>query len=99
VTDLNGITHNVHEVCGKQVVRVQADIDKNIYDYFFRHVIAYSHGSRQALITFFFQRFYDECKKQGIAMVWDEDNGTKLTEILNRLNFNAPKPKKVKSNE
>src|SRR6266576_4952068 len=96
MTELTGITHNVHEVCGKQVVRVQADIDKEIYDYFFRHVIAYSYGSRQALITFFFQRLYEECQKQGVAKVWDEENGAKLTEILNRLNFNAPKNKKVK---
>jgi hypothetical protein len=68
-------------------VRVQADIDKEIYDYLFNHVIAFSHGSRQAMITWFFQKFYEECQRQGLAKVWDEDNGDKLTKILNNLNF------------
>ena len=98
-TELLHLKHNVHEVCGQEVIRVQADIDKKIYDYFFMHVVAYTHGARQAMITFFFQRFYEECVAQGIKPVWDENNGPVIVEILNRLNFKAPKPKKPKSNE
>lgn len=96
---MSRITHNVHEVCGKEVIRVQAEIDRNIYDYFFRHVLAYSHGSRQAMITFFFQRLYEECLAEKIPCRWDEEFADKVVNMLNRLNFKASKPKKVKSNE
>jgi hypothetical protein len=79
----------VHKVCGKDVVRVQADIDKEIYDYFFHHVIAYSYGTRQAVIAFFFQRLYEACKEADIPKVWDPENSTKFLEILNNLNFDG----------
>ena len=87
-TNLPNFKHNVHKVCGRNVVRVQADIDKEIYDYFFLHVIAYCHGARQSLITFFFQRLYEACQQEGIKAVWDESNDEKLLAILNNLNFN-----------
>jgi hypothetical protein len=77
-------------VCGQEVVRVQADIDKKIYDYFFHHLVAYTHGARQAMITFFFQRLYEECQLRGIPEVWDESNHKILKEILNNLNFDQP---------
>lgn len=93
-TELQNLKHNVHEVAGKEVIRVQADIDKKVFDYFFMHVIAYTHGARQAIITFFFQRLYEECKDQGIPEVWDEENSQKVLEILNRLNFNEPRTRK-----
>jgi hypothetical protein len=98
MSDMLNITHNVHEACGKKVKRVQADIDVNIYDYFFHKVIPHEHGSRQAIITHFFQRFYDECQKQKIQAVWDVDNvrGEHLVKILNQLNFNGEPPKKVR---
>lgn len=87
-TRLNAITHNVHEACGTNVERVQGDIDRDIFEYFFHHVICFNHGSRQALINFFFQRLFEECYDElKIPRVWDEDNGQKLVEILNRLNF------------
>lgn len=89
-TEIHHIKENVHEACGKETMKVQADIDKNIYNYFFMHVIAYSHGSRQAMVTFFFQRLFEQCIEEGIPPVWDEKNGEKLLEILNRLNFNKP---------
>lgn len=99
MAQLLSLKHNVHEVCGRAVVRVQADIDKEIFDYFFHHVLGYSHGSRQALITFFFQSLYEEFQRQGIQKVWNEENETngKLLEIINRLNFNESKPKKHES--
>lgn len=89
-TQLQHLKHNVHEVCGKDTAIVQGHIDRHIYDYFFRHVIAYSHGSRQAIITFFFQRLYEECREEGIPEVWDEENAQRVLEVLNRLNFNPP---------
>lgn len=92
MTNLNSITHNVHEACGTDVERVQGDIDRHVYDYFFKHVICFTHGSRQALINFFFQRLYEECQDLKIPQVWDEENGAKIVEILNRLNFKEPKP-------
>lgn len=85
-TKLNSITHNVHEKAVK-VERVQGDLDSFVYDYFFKHVICWTHGSRQALINFFFQRLFEECQELEIPRVWDEDNGPKIVEILNRLNF------------
>ena len=85
---LKNLRHNIHNDCGQEVVRVQADIDREIYDYFFHHVIAYTHGARQAVISFFFQRFYEACRQAGMPAVWDEDNTTKILAILNRLNFN-----------
>lgn len=95
-TELLHLKHNVHEVCGKAVVRVHGDIDKNVYDYLFMHVIAYTHGARQSLITFFFQRLYEACQDEGISAVWDEESGPKILAILNRMNFNESKPKKNK---
>lgn len=85
-TKLNSITHNVHEQAVR-FERVQGDLDSFVYDYFFKHVICFTHGSRQALINFFFQRLYEECIELDIQRVWDEDNGPKIVEILNRLNF------------
>lgn len=85
---LKNLRHNIHQVCGQDVVRVQADIDRKIYDYFFHHVIAYTHGARQAVISFFFQRFYEACVMQGIRPVWDEESAPKILKILNNLNFN-----------
>lgn len=85
-TKLNSITHNVHEQAVR-VERVQGDIDSFVYDYFFKHVVCFTHGSRQALINFFFQRLYEECIELDIPRVWDEENGPKIVEILNRLNF------------
>ena len=96
MTQLNAINHNVHQECVK-VERVNADVNHEVYDYFFRHVIAYTHGSRQALVTFFFQRLYEECQAQGIPKVWDENNAAKLTEIVNRLNFTPMPEPKVKN--
>jgi len=93
-TKLLHLKHNVHEVCGKDVVRVHGDIDKQIYDYFFMHVIAYTHGARQSLITFFFQRLYEACQDEDIPAVWDEESGDKILALLNRMNFNEPKNKK-----
>ena len=95
-TELLHLKYNVHEVFGQEVVRVHGDIDKKVYDYFFMHVIAYTHGARQALITFFFQRLYEQCQDEGIPAVWDEESGPKILSILNRLNFNETKPKKLK---
>lgn len=91
-TRLENLKHNVHKVAGQEVVRVQADIDKKVYDYLFLHVIAYTHGARQCLITFFFQRLYEACLDAGIPPVWDEDSAKKLLEILNRLNFDGLRP-------
>lgn len=85
---LSNLKHNVHKICGQDVVRVQADIDRKVYDYFFLHTIAYTHGSRQAIIAFFFQKFYDACRAVGIPPVWDETSAPRVLELLNKLNFN-----------
>lgn len=95
-TELLHLRHNVHDVCGTEVVRIHADMDKKIYDYFFMHVIAYTHGARQTIINFFFQRFYEACQDEGIPAVWDEENGPKIVALLNRMNFNEPKTRKNK---
>jgi hypothetical protein len=86
-TEIQSLKHNVHEQCGTAVVRVQGDIDRKIYSYFFTHVVAHTHGARQCIINFFFQRFYEECKELGIPEVWDETNEHIIIEVLNRLNF------------
>jgi hypothetical protein len=86
-TTLQNLKQNVHEHCGVNVNRVQGDIDRNVWNYFFLHVIAYTHGSRQVIINFFFQRLYEQCLIEGIPPVWDEGSADKLLEILNRLNF------------
>jgi len=99
MSQLLSLKHNLHEVCGKAVDRVQADISREVYDYFFLHVLGHVHGSRQALIIFFFQQLYEEFQAQGIPQVWDEELETsgKLLEIINRLNFKDQKPKKKKT--
>jgi len=93
MTTLTSITHNVYEDCGTKVERVQGDIDRDVYAYFWRHVIAFTHGSQQAIVNFMIQRFYEACVDAGIQKVWDEDNAEKLLTILNQMNFNPPTPK------
>ena len=95
-TQLLNFKHNVHESCGERVTRVQGDIDRKIFDYFFLHVIAHEHGSRQCIVNFFFQRLYEECQNQKIPAVWDEENGTKLLSILNNLNFDGKTSRRTK---
>jgi hypothetical protein len=95
-SQLQHLKHNVHEIAGKEVVRVQADIDRKVYDSFFRHTVAYTHGARQAFVTFFFQRLYEECLERKIPEVWDEDSGDKVLKVLNELNFNGPTDKSTR---
>jgi hypothetical protein len=92
LTKLSSITHNVHENCGDNVKRVQGDIASDVYDYFFFHVLAGNHGSRQAMINFFFQRLYEQCVTEGIRPIWEDvdTNGERVVNILNRMNFDGP---------
>lgn len=71
-------------VCGR--------IDRNIFNYFFKHVLPGDRGPRQAIIATLFQRFYEACLTEGIAPGWnpDESNERRVNEILQRLNFNPP---------
>lgn len=77
---------NVHQHC-KDKENVSAWIDRKIYRYFFRHVLAGDRGPRQAFICMFFQRFYEACVEAGIKEVYDENNEEKLVAVLERLNF------------
>lgn len=99
-TKIENLKHNVHGSAA-YVMRVQADIDRTVYDYLFNHIAAYNHGARQNLTTFFFQRLYEECQRLGIPRVWDETSEAKLVEVLNRLNFAELKPttKKAKKSK
>lgn len=85
---LPNFKYNVHEESGKDTIRVQAQLDRKVYDYFFLRLIPYEHGARQAIINFFFECLYVECQNQRIPPVWDEESGPKLHAIINRLNFN-----------
>ena len=76
-------------VAGKEVVRVQADLDKKVYDYFF---VTFAHiptVQGKLLLIFILQRLYEECQSRGIPAVWDEESGEVLRKILNELNFNS----------
>lgn len=88
-TQLNNFKHNVHESAGKYVARVQGDIDREIYAYFFHHLVPWGFGARQAIINFFFQRLYEECLERGIPPVWNETSEQTLLDILNNINFNG----------
>jgi hypothetical protein len=79
---------NPHDTTGKLASRVQGDLDPKVFDYFFKQVIPWSYGARQALICFFFQRLYEECQRLEIPPHWDEEFGPKtIVDILNRMNF------------
>lgn len=80
---------NPDAACGQSVERVQANIDRKIFNYFFRHVLAGDRGNRQALISTFFQKFYAACVAAGIAQTYDPDNESKLITVLGRLNFDS----------
>ena len=90
-TKLKNITDNVHENCGEAVKRIQADMDSEVYKFFFHHILAGNHGSRQAMINFFFQRVYEECIVRGIRPVWEDvdTNGQRVVDILNQMTFNG----------
>src|SRR5437667_12832734 len=94
---------NIHQ--GKVCERVQADIDQEIFKYFFGlrvkdkmtpGVFTGDRGPRIAMITFFFQKLYEECVASGLKPEWDPENEPKVAEILGRLNF-KPVPKKEKN--
>jgi hypothetical protein len=70
--------------------RVMADLDAQVWDYFFKGVFPGTKGPRQALICTFFQRFYEACQKENIVPIWDVDNESKVAGVLARLNFNSP---------
>lgn len=65
-------------------------LDPKIFHYFFRQVMPGERGPRNALISYFFQQFYQACLAAGIEPVWDEDNEAKVWEVLQRMNFNPP---------
>ncbi len=75
---------------GEPVVHITGYLKQEVYDYFFKHVIAYNRGVKVALISFFFQRLYEEFQAREIPAVWDEENNERVLQILNQLNFNEP---------
>lgn len=70
--------------------RVMADLDKDVWDYFFKGVFPGTKGPRQAMICTFFLKFYEACQKENIVPIWDVDNESKVAAVLQRLNFNPP---------
>lgn len=76
---------------GSQDCRVQANLDGEVFRYFFRGVFAGDRGPRATLICLFFQALYEECRNAGIPDTWDEDSERRVAEIMSRLNFNEPK--------
>lgn len=74
-----------------EVERVQGNIDKKVFNFFFRGALVGDRGPRQAFITYFYQKFYEACLESGIQPVWDEDNEAKIAAVLHRLNFNEPR--------
>lgn len=66
---------------------VQGRIDPKIFSYFFRQCLTGDRGPRQAMITQFFQKFYDACVADGIKPPWDEEIEGKINTVLQRLNF------------
>lgn len=44
------------------------------------------------MICTFFQKFYEACVLEGIAPVWDEENESRVSEVLNRMNFSSSVP-------
>lgn len=67
--------------------RVSAELRKETFDFFFRHVFAGVRGPREAMICIFFEKLYDQCHLEGILPVWDEMNDERVADILNRMNF------------
>lgn len=69
--------------------RVQADIAKPVWTYFFRGIFRGDPGVRTALIAYFFEQLYQECLKHPELdpNTWDESNEQRIAEILYRLNF------------
>lgn len=77
---------------------VMGELDPEVFLFFFAKnqpaVFGRTRGARQALIATFFQRFYDECLRQGVTSKWDPDQDILVEAILSRLNFNPPRKKK-----
>lgn len=71
--------------------RVQANLDEDVYNYFFRHVFAGDRGVKQAVINQTFKALYEECQRAGIPAEWSPENQQHVADILNRINFTAPR--------
>lgn len=70
---------------------VQGRIDPQIYNYFFRQVLAGDRGPRSALVNTFFQKFYEACLEAKIPPVWSEENEDLVNNVLQRMNFKGPR--------
>lgn len=64
-----------------------SNLDKNVFEYFFRHVFAGDRGIRYALINTFFDKFYTACIAEGVPPEWDPTVYDKVKLVLERLNF------------
>ena len=69
--------------------RVWATLPLEIYDYFFRGVLAGEHRAKQELTTRFYRALYEECQRRKIPAAYARDNSALIADIMSHLNFNA----------
>ena len=70
--------------------RVWATLPENVYEYFFRRVLASEHRAKQQLTREFYAKLYEECQRRELPAVWSVDNVQSVQAIMRRLNFNEP---------
>lgn len=67
--------------------RINADLDRACYDYFFRGIFAGEVGPKQAMVCTFFAAIHQACLTEGISPVWDQENEQRVATVLSRINF------------
>lgn len=75
-----------------EVERVQSDIPRSMYDFFFRKVLPGERSAQRAMINTFFIEFQSALKAEGIDS-WQPGVDKKVVDVLKRLNFKQSKRK------
>ena len=85
------ITSNPNGKDGTIPVQLYVLIDLEQY---FTKKLCLGHGWRQKILPFMLEKLAEACASSGLEPSWDPGNEEAVAIILNRLNFEAPKPKK-----
>lgn len=84
---------------------VYINLPSHVFEYFFCHVLAGSHGSQQAIGSVFFKKLYDYLTNDlKLPKCYDPDNSELIARVLERISFaepelpnNLPAPKRRRS--
>jgi hypothetical protein len=67
--------------------RVWGRLPDEIYQYFFRGVLAGEHRAKEGLTNHLYQALYAECRRRNIPPTWSVENSQLVHEVASQLTF------------